>query len=71
MTTSHEHAQKAKRCACVHHKVVPIVTMFIALLFLLKQLGILVDDSVVAVLWPLLVGIAGIVMYKDAGCPCC
>jgi len=55
-------------CKCTHHKVVPLCIILIGLTFLLGQMNVL-TAGFVAVAWPVLLIIIGIV--KMAKCKCC
>jgi len=59
-----------KTCACPHHKMLPILVILFAILFLLGALQI-VGDSLVAIVWPILVGIAGFTKLGEGKCKCC
>jgi hypothetical protein len=57
-------------CSCKHHNAVPVLVVIFAVVFLLQALGIL-EKSLVDVVWPILVGIAGFFMLGDKRCGCC
>jgi len=46
------------------HSIVPVLLILIAVVFLLQALGYLAP-SVVSILWPVLLGIAGIAKLSD------
>lgn len=53
-------------CSCKHHKVVPILVILFGLAFLLEAFGAL-SMTVVNIVWPILVIIAGVAKL----CKCC
>ncbi len=55
-------------CKCPHHKVVPVALILIGLAFLLQTFNV-ISGALVAMIWPVLVIIIGIV--KLGGCKCC
>lgn len=57
-------------CSCSHHSIIPILVILFATSFLLSYQGILAQGSV-NVIWPILVGIAGIVKLQEDKCGCC
>ncbi len=57
-------------CAHDHHGVIPILVVLFAICFLLKYQGLLTADAV-NVIWPILVGIGGLVMLIEDRCDCC
>jgi hypothetical protein len=59
-------------CKCSHHKVVPVCIALIGLVFLLGALNIL-SPMMVAILWPVLVIVAGLTKLsgKMGMCKCC
>jgi len=59
-----------KHCKCPHHKVVPVAIILVGLLFLLQALGYAAPDFV-AVCWPILVIIIGLVKLMKGTCKCC
>lgn len=59
-----------KSCVCSHHSILPILVILFATSFLLKEQGLLAVESV-NIFWPILVGIAGIVMLVEDKCDCC
>jgi hypothetical protein len=58
------------KCSCSHHKVVPVVVVLFGVAFLLQALNVL-DAGVVAVVWPILVIIAGGMKLMSGKCKCC
>ncbi|MEK7185320.1 MAG: hypothetical protein AAB726_01730 [Patescibacteria group bacterium] len=57
-------------CGCGHHSIVPILTILFASTFLLGYQGLL-DTAAVNIIWPILVGIGGIVKITENNCECC
>jgi len=57
-------------CKCPHHKMMPLLVVLFALSFLLKALGILTPGSV-DIIWPILVGAAGLMKFNEGKCKCC
>ena len=58
------------KCSCPHHKVVPLMITLIGVAFLFQALNVL-TMSTVAVLWPILLIIAGGTKLFSGGCKCC
>ncbi|TSA44508.1 hypothetical protein D4R51_03700 [bacterium] len=58
------------KCGCSHHKVVPILMVLFAILFLLGDAGVLGADIVNAG-WPIIVGVAGLTQIFSNSCKCC
>ncbi len=59
-----------KRCNCPHHKVVPLLVVLFAAAFLLRNLGVL-DEQTVDIAWPILVGLGGLMHLTEGACKCC
>lgn len=59
---------KGMTCSCSHHKVFPVLVVLFALAFLFGNLGWLSMD-VVGIVWPILVGVAGVMGLGK--CKCC
>lgn len=59
-----------KRCACPHHLVAPLAIVVIAALFFLRAIGVL-SSGVVALVWPLALGVAGLIKLGESKCTCC
>ncbi len=57
-------------CSCHHHKIVPLMIVLIGLAFLLRALDI-VDGDVIAIVWPILLIIAGLGKLSGRKCACC
>lgn len=57
-------------CECSHHSIIPILAILFAIAFLLDYQGFLSAGSV-NVIWPILVGIGGIVKLQESKCECC
>ena len=62
--------QPEKSCRCTHHKVVPISIILIGIVFLLGTLQILTPMAV-AIIWPILLIIIGVVKLGGKKCKCC
>ena len=58
------------KCECKHHKVVPMMLILIALVFLLKGFGV-VTSGFTDIAWPILLGVAGFTKLKQGKCKCC
>jgi hypothetical protein len=56
-------------CGCMHHKMVPGAILLIALLFLLKALGV-VGAGTVDLAWPILLGLAALMKLMSGKCKC-
>ena len=57
-------------CKCPHHKIFPLCVTLIGLAFLLQALG-LMAASTVAVAWPVLLIIIGLMKMSSGMCKCC
>ena len=59
-------------CRCPHHKVMPILVILFGLTFLLGNWGTF-SWGTVAMVWPILVIIAGAMKWADKSgmCKCC
>ena len=57
-------------CKCTHHKFVPLVVILFALTFLLGALDVL-GARTVSVIWPILVGVVGLMKLTESRCKCC
>ena len=57
-------------CSCMHHKFVPLLVIIFATLFLLQAMAV-VDAGTTAVVWPLIVGLAGLMKLVQGSCGCC
>jgi hypothetical protein len=53
----------------MHHKITPAAILLIALVFLLKALGV-VSVSFADVAWPVLLGVAALVKLTAGKCKC-
>jgi len=56
-------------CPCPHHKIIPTLLIIGGLIFLLQAFMVL-DEYTVAVIWPILVIIGGIVKFTGHSCKC-
>lgn len=56
-------------CSGDHRGVIPILVILFAICFLLQYQGLLAENSV-NIIWPILVGIAGLVMLIEDRCGC-
>ncbi|HRH24420.1 MAG TPA: DUF5668 domain-containing protein [Candidatus Paceibacterota bacterium] len=57
-------------CSCHHHKLVPLMIVLIGLAFLLRALDI-VDGDIIAIVWPVLLIVAGLSKLAGHKCACC
>jgi len=57
-------------CTCTHHKLVPILALLFAILFLLHNCGY-INDQFLSIAWPMLVGLGAISFLGEDECPCC
>lgn len=58
------------KCACTHHKIVPLLVILFGLDFLAAAMG-WVSDSFLAVSWPILVVAGGVMKISRGMCKCC
>ncbi|MBX4211114.1 hypothetical protein KW783_04060 [Candidatus Parcubacteria bacterium] len=63
-------AKGEKTCTCGHHTTIPVLMILFAVTFLLGNQGYL-TSSAVQTIWPILVGIAGLVKLAEHHCGCC
>jgi hypothetical protein len=61
---------KNKVCEHDHHSVIPVLFILFAISFLLQYQGILAPHSI-DIIWPILVGVGGMVMLIEDKCGCC
>jgi hypothetical protein len=57
-------------CKCPHHKIIPLAIVLIGLAFLLQALNVL-SAGFVALAWPILVIIIGLMKLTKGMCKCC
>lgn len=57
-------------CKCPHHKMIPALIVLFGVLFLLEALGV-IAMSLVSVVWPVLVILAGLQKMMAGKCRCC
>lgn len=57
-------------CNCMHHKMIPILVVVFGALFLGQYYG-MVMPNVVAMVWPVLVILAGLTKLFKGICKCC
>jgi len=57
-------------CAHDHHSIIPVLVILFATSFLLQYQGVLAPHSV-EIIWPILVGIGGMVKLVEDKCKCC
>lgn len=62
--------EQGKVCGCGHHKVMPILVILFALVFLMHALHI-VGMGLVNVTWPILLIIAACAKMGGRSCGCC
>lgn len=56
-------------CPCKHHKIVPCLVVLFGLTFLLGALNVL-SAGAVAVIWPIIIILAGLAKMKGGMCGC-
>ena len=59
-----------KGCGCMCHKVVPILIILLGLDFLLADFGV-VSQGFVAMSWPILLTLIGVMKLMKNKCKCC
>ncbi len=59
-----------KICSHDHHSIIPVLVILIAISFLLQYQGILAENAV-NIIWPILLGIGGMVKLVEDKCNCC
>jgi hypothetical protein len=57
-------------CNCGHHNIVPILIILFAISFLLENQGFL-KPGAIGIIWPILVGIVGVMKLTERSCKCC
>lgn len=57
-------------CKCPHHKMLPLLIVLFAVLFLLGNLEV-ITGRVVGLVWPIIVGVAGFLKMGEDKCKCC
>ncbi len=62
--------KNGKRCGCPHHKMIPVLMILFAITFLLEAFEIL-SSHIVSIVWPILVGVAGVIKLGGSSCACC
>jgi len=67
---SKDGGMRANTCKCPHHKMIPLLVVLFALLFLLKALGTF-SEYTVSIVWPILLGAAGLMKMFEYKCKCC
>ena len=65
----HEGMQ-GKTCGCAHHQMGPLLIVLIGVTFLLGALGY-VSSAMVAVTWPILLILIGVMKMTRGMCKCC
>ncbi len=58
------------QCSCSHHHIAPVAIVLIGLDFLGNAIG-LIPDAFLAMTWPVLLIIAGLVKFTGRRCRCC
>jgi hypothetical protein len=58
------------KCGCPHHKFIPLLMVPFALTFLLGTFEVFTPRTV-SIIWPILVGAAGIQKMFEYKCKCC
>lgn len=56
-------------CSCGHHKIMPVLIILFGLVFFLKALNVL-SAGATAVIWPIIVILAGLAKWKGGVCKC-
>lgn len=57
-------------CGCMHHKIIPMLVVVFGALFLFEAYGSVNPDTV-AIVWPILVILAGLTKLFRGMCKCC
>lgn len=57
-------------CKCPHHKITPLLVVLFGFDFLLNQLG-WISDGLLAISWPALIIVAGVIKMTEGKCRCC
>ena len=57
-------------CGCPHHKIFPGLVVLFGLVFLLGALGVITSQTV-AIMWPVIVIVAGLKKMMKRRCKCC
>ena len=58
------------KCMCVHHRFTGVFVVLFALTFLLGNLQVL-SEHTVGIVWPIIVGLAGLGKLFQVRCKCC
>ena len=61
---------QGKTCTCIHHSIVPILITLLGLDFLLGALNVLTGDFV-AITWPIVLTLIGLMKLASRRCTCC
>lgn len=59
-----------EKCACMHHKMLPLFIILIGLSFLLKALGV-ISVATNDYIWPILLILLGLKKMFCGMCKCC
>ena len=65
-----EQMATVNKCKCPHHKIIPVLIIVFALVFLLGALDV-VSSRFVSISWPILLGLAGVFKLVERKCTCC
>lgn len=57
-------------CACMHHKMVPLLIALIGINFILVNMGIY-DEMMSSYIWPVLLTLIGVMKLTGGSCKCC
>ena len=57
-------------CGCPHHRMIPLLVVLFAIVFLLGAFDVL-TQRVVSISWPVIVGVAGLMKLGESRCKCC
>ena len=63
-------AMQGKKCACIHHSMLPMIVIAFGALFLLGQMGVF-TEGFVSVGWPILIILGGAMKMMSKTCKCC
>jgi hypothetical protein len=59
-----------QKCACPHHKMIPLLITLIGLSFLLSSMGV-ISESTNAAVWPVFLTLIGLQKLFAGCCKCC
>ena len=70
MNGHHCNCEKSRKCNCWHHKIAPGAIALIGVVFLLNALGVMSGETT-AIIWPILLIVAGGTKAFERYCTCC